>query len=80
MIWVDMGLSLVLPFVAFGAFGLFMSWLVQRTPISGRALARAQELGPPPPRVPIVDQAGNARHEWAVDLEVQRLRRSERKW
>ena len=80
MVWIDIALSIVLPFVAFGAFGLFMSWLVQRTPISGRALARAQEMGPPPARESIVDKAGNVRHEWAVDLEVQRLRRGERKW
>ena len=77
MIWVDIALSLVLPF---GVLALFMSWVVQRAPISGRALARAQQMGPPPPRVSIVDEAGNVRHEWAVDLEVQRLRQSERRW
>ena len=80
MTWVDIALSLVLPFGVFGVFALFMSWVVQRAPISGRAMARAQEMGPPPPRVSIVDQAGNVRHEWAVDLEVQRLRQSERRW
>ena len=75
-----MALSLVLPFAVFGVFALFMSWLARRTPISSRAMARAQELGSPTPRVPVVDQAGNVRHEWAVDLEMQRLRRTERRW
>jgi hypothetical protein len=80
MVWLDIALSLSLPVVLFGAFAYGLLWLVQRTPVSGRALARAQELGPPLPRTPIVDRAGNARHEWAVDLEEQRLRRSERRW
>jgi hypothetical protein len=80
MIWLDIALSIVLPFAMFGVFALGMSWLAQRTPVSSRAMARAQEMGPPPPRVAIVDEAGNARHEWAVDLEVQRLRQSERRW
>ncbi len=39
-----------------------------------------QEMGLPPAPVSAVDGAGNVRHEWAVDLQEQRLRRSERRW
>ena len=80
MVWVDIALSVALPFLAFAAFAYFMAWLVQRTPVSGRAASRARELGPPPPRASIVDHAGNVRHEWAIDLEQQRLRQTERRW
>jgi hypothetical protein len=80
MLWLDIFLSILLPFVTFVLFAMTMSWLFQRTPVSGRALSRAQELGPPAPRMPLVDQAGNARHEWAIDLEQQRLRQNERRW
>lgn len=80
MILLDILLSILLPFLAFAVFSWLMLRLVQRTQVSGRALSRAQEWGPPPPKTPMVDAKGNVRHEWAVDLEMQRLRRSERQW
>jgi hypothetical protein len=80
MVLLDILLSILLPFLAFAAFSWVMLRLVQRTGVSGRALSRAQELGPPTPRTSIIDVKGNVRHEWAVDLEMQRLRRSERQW
>jgi hypothetical protein len=80
MVWADILLSLALPFVAFVAFALVLLWLVQRAPMSGRAVARAREMAPLPPRASLVDHGGNVRHEWAIDLEQQRLRQGERRW
>jgi hypothetical protein len=80
MVWADILLSMALPFVAFAAFSLLLLWLAQRTPISGRAVTRAREMAPLPPRASLVDHGGNVRHEWAVDLEMQRLRHGERRW
>jgi hypothetical protein len=80
MVWADILLSMALPFVAFAAFSLVLLWLAQRTPISGRAVTRAREMAPLPPRASLVDHRGNVRHEWAVDLEMQRLRQGERRW
>jgi hypothetical protein len=80
MVWLDIFLSILVPFLCFGLFALVLVWLAQRTPVSSRALSKAQEMGPPAPRQSIVDAAGNARVEWAVDLEVQRLRHNERRW
>jgi hypothetical protein len=80
MVWLDIVLSIMLPFLAFALFSWVMFRLVQRTPVSSRAITRAQEMGPTLPRENIVDRGGNVRHEWAVDLEQQRLRHIERRW
>lgn len=67
-------ISLAMPFVVFLLWWQCFAWWMQRVPPSRRALERAENLGPPPPPIQLVDAGGNARQEWAADLVQQRLR------
>jgi len=72
--WADALLSIMLPFVVFGAWCAAFAWWIQRVPPSPKALERVEAMGPPSPPVRVVDHKGNVRHEWAIDLQQQRLR------
>lgn len=78
--WLGVLVSLALPVVTLTLSWMVLYWLLLRTTPSAKALQRAEEMGPPPPPVSLVDSEGNVRHEWAVDLLQQRLRRSEHRW
>jgi hypothetical protein len=72
--WIGTVLSLSLPFLALALWWQVFAWWLQRVPANRKALERAEQMGPPPPPVKLVDAAGNVRHEWAADLVQQRLR------
>jgi hypothetical protein len=76
MFWIDALVSITLPFIALGVGWKVMIWLLQHTTPSAKALASAEEMGPPEPPIQLVDDLGNVRHEWAADLHQQRLRQS----
>ena len=72
--WLGVTITLSLPFMVVVLWWHAFAWWIQRVPPGRKAIERAEELGPPPPPVQLVDAAGNARHEWAADLVQQRLR------
>jgi hypothetical protein len=74
--WIDMLVSLTLPFLALAIGWKLMSWVLQHTTPSAKTLQLVEEMGPAEPPIRLVDAGGNVRHEWAADLHQQRLRKS----
>jgi hypothetical protein len=81
MQWLEALISITLPFVVLVLWWMAFSWWLQRVPPNPKAIERAEKMGPPPAPIELVDAGGNARHEWAADLVLQRLRnQTGRRW
>jgi hypothetical protein len=74
--WIDVVLSLLLPFLAFGVVGLIARLIMATVAVKPEALARAQSVEAARSRSP-AHQADQSRKSWesVFDSEMQRIRR-----
>jgi hypothetical protein len=93
MVWLDIFLSISLPFVAFGLFALVWKWFIGRAQAKGGSEVYVQNFGPGAsldltkpetqgsrPPAPSFELPGGAGWESALEREVVRLRHKERGW
>jgi hypothetical protein len=93
MVWLDILLSISLPFVAFGLFALVWKWFIGRAQAKAGSGVYVQNFGAGDtldftkpeaqgtrPSAPSFQLPGGAGWESALEREVVRLRHKERGW